>query len=110
MAITRTPKKLAQSALSTTATTYYTVPANAVTQATEIWLVNTNTTTTRTVTIYVHGLTTNNTLSIVAIPPNGNALYSNSRIVLATTEVLGAKQDIGTDVIMTIYGIEQVTS
>jgi len=108
--ITRTPKKLSQSALSSSATAYYTTPSFTETQITEIWLKNNNITTTRTVTVYAHGLTDSNILFTLSISANGSALISNSRIVLATTEVLGAKIDTGTDVIMTTYGIEEVTS
>jgi hypothetical protein len=108
--ITRTPKKLTQSALSNVATAYYTTSADTTTQVTEIWLVNTNASTARTVTMYTHGLTSTNITAIITIQPNTTALFGNSRIVLTETETLGFKQDTGTDVIASVYGIEEVTS
>ena len=111
MPVTRTPKKLAQTALSTTVTARYTAPAATVTQITEIWLANTNTTTARTVALYAHGTAANNTLiQAIKIPANGTKGIDGSKIVLAAGEVLAGKQDAGTDVILTAYGIEEVTS
>lgn len=106
--ITRTPKKILQSALSTTATFYYTPPANGNTQITEIWISNTGTNT-RLVTLYAHGLTTNNTISTISLTSGGSALISNAKIILLANEVFGAKQDVGTDIVVTAYGIEEIT-
>jgi len=104
----RTPKKLYQGALSTTATAIYTTPANTRTQITEIWIANTNTTTIRNVTLYAHGLATANILiPLTPIALSGLQMLDNTKIVLLATETIGFKQDIGTDVIVTIYGIEE---
>jgi len=110
MAVTRSAKKLAQSALGTEAAAVYTSPANTVTQVTEIWLANTNTTTARKVAIYAHGTAAGNTLiPELEIPAKGTKIV-NAKIVLAAAEVFSAKQDTGTDVIITAYGVQEVTS
>ena len=109
MAITRSAKKLVQSALSTSASAKYTSPANTKTQVTEIWLANTNTTTARKVTLYAHGVAAGNTiLQDLEITAKGTVILDNCKIVLEATEVLAAKQDAGTDVILTAYGIQEV--
>lgn len=107
----RTPKKLFQGTLSTTLTTRYTTPANTRTQITEIWIANTNTTTERKVTINAHGTATANILHpSLSVSANGTTVLDNCKIVLTATEVLALKQDTGTDVIVTVYGIEEVIS
>ena len=104
----RIPKKLFQGALSTVATAAYTAPANTRTQVTEIWIANTNTTTIRNVTVFAHGLATANTLiPLSPIAANGLQMLDGTKIVLTATETVGFKQDVGTDVIVTIYGIEE---
>ena len=111
MPVTRTPKKLAQTALSTTVTARYTAPAATVTQITEIWLANTNTTTVRMVTLRAHGTGTGNTLADrIEIPARSTVIIDGCKIVLSASEVLAASQDVGTDAILTAYGIEEVTS
>lgn len=103
----RTPKKLAQSALGITAVTYYTGIANNRTQVTQIFLANTNTTTTRYVTLYVFGVAVGNVIAQkIEIPANGSVII-DSKIVMLATETLSAKQDTGTDVTMTLFGIEE---
>jgi hypothetical protein len=103
-----TAKKLCQSALSNSTTTMYTAPALTTTQVTEIWLANTNTTTTRKVTLYAHGTGTANVLlPAVAIPANGFISVSDAKIVLAAAQTISAKQDTGTDVTLTAYGVEE---
>jgi len=103
-----TPKRLAQVALSTTATARYTCPASTIAQITEIWLANTNTTTVRKVSLYAHGTATTNTLiHEIEIPAKGTVIIDNAKIVLTASQVLAAKQDVGTDVILTAYGIEE---
>ena len=104
----RTPKKLYQGALSTTATAVYTAPTNVRTQITEIWIANTNTTTTRNVTVFAHGLANANTLiPLTPIAMSGLQMLDSTKIVLVPTDTIGFKQDVGADVIVTIYGIEE---
>ena len=104
-----TPMRLAQTALSATVAAVYTTPASRRTQITEIWLANTNTTTARRVTLRAHGTAaTNNLISSIEIAANGTQIISDSKIVLAAAQVLSAMQDVGTDVILTAYGVEEV--
>jgi len=104
----RIPKKLFQGAISTIATDVYTAPADTRTQVTEIWIANINTTTIRNVTLYAHGLLVANTLiPISPISANGLQMLDSTKIVLTAAETIGFKQDVGTDVIVTIYGIEE---
>jgi hypothetical protein len=104
----RTAKLLAQGALSSTITAQYTTPASTTAQVTEIYLANTGTTA-RTINIYAGGTYSTNSV-IVGLSVNGTAsvLIQDTKIVLATTKVLAAKQDTGTDIIMTIFGVEEV--
>ena len=105
----RSAKKLAQTALSTTMAARYTSPAGTVTQVTEIWLTNTNTTTVRTVTLRAHGTAAGNTLADrIEIPARDTAIIDGCKIVLEAGDVLAASQDAGTDVILTAYGIQEV--
>lgn len=111
MAVTRTPKKLAQTALNTSSTAVYTTPASTKTQVTEIYLANTNTTTARTVTLYAHGTADANRIVVAyEIAAKGTVILEDKKILLSATEVLAAKQDTGTDVILTAYGVEEVTT
>jgi hypothetical protein len=104
-----TPKKLYQGALSTTVTALYTVPANTKTQIVEIWVDNQNTTTDRKVNIYAHGTTSTNRLSHnIPVTKDTGITISDNKIVLSSTEIFAMSQDTGTDVIVTIYGIEEV--
>lgn len=104
-----TPRRLVQTALSTTVVAVYTVPAGTRTQITEVWLANNNTTTTRFVTLRAHGTAgTNNLIPRIGIAGNGTAMIDGSKIVLTAGEVLAALQDVGTDVILTAYGVEEV--
>lgn len=110
MAVTRSAKKLCQSTLASTVTAEYTSPANTKTQVTEIWLTNTSGVT-RTISLYAHGLANVNTLiSSLPIEAGGVRVINGSKIVLEAAEVLGGKQDVGEDVILTAYGIQEVTS
>ena len=104
----RIPKKLFQGALSTAVTAVYTAPADTRTQITEIWIANNNTTTIRNVTVFAHGLVSGNILiPLLPVPLSGLQMLDEAKIVLTATEVIGFKQDVGTDVIVTIYGIEE---
>lgn len=103
-----TPKKLFQGALSTALLTRYTTPAGVRTQVTEIWIANTNTATERKVTINAHGTAVANTLHpALPVSANGTVVLDNCKIVLNASEVLALKQDVGADVVVTVYGIEE---
>lgn len=103
----RVAKKLCQVALGDTATAVYTAPDGGKTQVSEIWLANTGDTA-RTVAIYAHGTDTVNLLVPgVEVAAYGTQIIDGSKIILGSEEVLAGKQDTGTDVILTAYGIEE---
>lgn len=105
--MTRTAKKLIQSALSTVISTMATGVAGGRTQVTQIFLAN-NGTATRYVTLYAHGTVAANVLlPKIEIYPESGKILDNLKIVLAAGETLSAKQDTGTDVILTAYGVEE---
>ncbi len=104
----RTAKRLAQTALSTTGATIYTAPAGTTTQITEIYFANTGATTSRTLTLYVNGTATSNTIVAgLVVPGTGTQILSDAKIVIPANTIFAAKQDVGTDVICTIFGIEE---
>ncbi|MBU3146992.1 hypothetical protein, partial [Clostridium sp. CF012] len=90
-------------------TARYTTPANTRTQIIEMWLDNQNTTTDRKVDIYAHGTASTNRLSRkIPITMDSGISISDCKTVLDAAQVLALSQDVGTDVIVTIYGIEEV--
>ena len=110
-----TAKKLGQSALNTSGSpvTLITGVSSGHTEVSSIWIANTNSTTTRYVTVLVHGTGTsasNMIIPYMELPANGVQLVqlNNSPIILEDGETLRAYQDTGTDVTMTAYGIEEV--
>ncbi|WP_026395299.1 hypothetical protein [Acetobacterium malicum] len=104
-----TLKKIFQGALSTAVTARYTCPASKQAQITDIWLDNQNTTTTRYVSLYAHGTAaTNRLVGKIQIRPGYSVNISQGRIVLDAGQVLALAQDVGTDVVATIYGTEEV--
>jgi hypothetical protein len=104
----RTAKRLLQTALSGTAATVYTAPASTTAQVTEIYLANTGTTA-RTVTLYVNGTANSNIIvNGLLIAGGGSVILQDTKIVIPTGTVLSAKQDTGTDIICTVFGIEEV--
>lgn len=104
-----TLKKLFQGALSTSLAAKYTTPTKTQTQVTDIWLDNQNTTTTRFVKLHAHGTaTTNRLVGKIQIRAGESVNISQGRIVLNAGEVLALAQDVGTDVVCTVYGIEEV--
>ena len=104
-----TPKKLFQSALSTSVTGKYTCPANNRAQVVEIYLDNQNTTTVRYVSIYAHGTAAGNRLvNKIKLKAATTKGIADAKIVLAAGEVLAMVQDVGADVIATGYGYEEV--
>lgn len=103
-----TLKKLFQGAISTVVTARYTCPAGKQAQVVEIWADNQNVTTDRKINIYAGGTATTNRLShnIPIIKDTGITIADN-KIILVAAEVLALSQDVGTDVVVTIYGIEE---
>lgn len=103
----RTPKNFSQGTLTSSLAAQVTGAADTRSQVTEIWLTNTNTTTTRYVQLSVFGTATANQLAnnIELAPKAG--IKIESRIVLTAGQILYAKQDTGTDVAMTTFGIEE---
>lgn len=104
----RTAKRLLQTTLSATATNIYTAPASTTTQVTEIYLANTGTTA-RTVTLYAGGVT-NGTIIVngLLIAGGGSVILQDLKIVIPTGTVFSAKQDTGTDITITMFGVEEV--
>lgn len=104
-----TAKKLYQGALSTTATALYTVPTNTKTQIVEIWVDNQNINTTRKLSLYAHGVANTNRLSHnIPIAADTGITISDNKIILSAGEAFAMSQDVGTDVVVTIYGVEEV--
>jgi len=105
----RTAKKLAQTALSSSTTTIYTAPTSTSSQIVEIWIANNSVDTARTVTIYTHGTSSINILVPgLSIPALDFKTIDNSKIVLAAGETISMKQNTGTDITVTLYGVESV--
>jgi hypothetical protein len=105
---TRTPKKLAQSALSGSTATIYTCPSSTTAQIVEIWIANNHATIARTVTVYVHGTGSGNIIIPgLSIPALDFKVLDSTKIVLAAGETISMKEDTGTDVVVTLYGIEE---
>lgn len=104
----RIPKRLFQKNLTTKAENLYKTPASKRTQVVEIWIANTNSTETRAISLYAHGLADSNVLlKELELQPNATKIISESKIILDSLDVLGAKQLEGVDVIVTAYGIEE---
>lgn len=108
----RTPKKIGQTALATTNTAIVTGVTAGRTQITNLWLTNTNTTTIRRVKLMAHGTTVTNTLVYeIEIPAKGTKIFTKDELAIVltgNTDILYGSQDVGTDVIATAYGIEEV--
>lgn len=103
-----TAKRLAQSALSTSVTNRYTAPTGATAQITEIYLVNGGTTD-RKVDIHQGGTAVGNRIMRnILVPAEGFVLLQDLKIVVAAGQTLAARQDVGTDITMTLYGVEEV--
>ena len=103
-------KKLAQTALSDTASAIVTPATGSKVYVTSFRLINTGSVD-RKVTLYAHGNTTNNTVLIATIKAQGAYIETKNeaQIVLdGDTDILYAKQDAGADVIFTLYGTEEV--
>lgn len=106
--MTRTAKKLAQTALASTPVTVYTAPALTTTQVVEIWIANTNASTARIVTLYAHGTgTTNVLIPGISVPASDFKVIDSAKIVLSAGDIIYCKQDTNTDVTVTVYGVEE---
>lgn len=106
----RIPTELvAPTALGITAVAVFTnTSASFRAQLLEIWLSNTGATQ-RTVTLYKNGLVAANQIGSAIVIPAGGSTIITTHVVTTGTQTLGAKQDVGTDVNIAIYGIvEQI--
>jgi hypothetical protein len=104
-----TPSEMCLIALSATATTIFTnAGASYRTQATQIFIANTGSTQ-RTITLYKNGTATANIIASSIVIPAGGSIILDTKIILTGTQTLAAKQDVGTDCNIAIYGIiEQI--
>lgn len=96
-------KKLFQGALSTVVTARFTNTNGKTGYVSEIWFANTGITD-RIVTIYAHGTAAVNLIATILVPAGGFIVLQTLKIILTGVEVLAAKQDVGTDITMTVYG------
>lgn len=104
----RYAKRLAQTALSSTTAAVYTVPASTTAQVTEIYFANTGATA-RTVNVTVGGTwSTNSVIVGLVVSGTSSQILSDSKIVIPASGVLAMRQDSGTDIIVTAFGIEEV--
>lgn len=104
----RSAKRLAQSALSSTTTAIYTAPASTTAQVTEIYLANTGTTA-RTVNITTGGTFSTNSIIIgLSVAGTASVLLQDTKIVVGASQIVALRQDTGTDIICTMFGIEEI--
>ena len=105
----RIPTELAQSALSATATNYFTNAGSSYrTQILEVCLVNTGSSQ-RVVTLYKNGLAANNQVANSITLPASTSTIIDLKLVATGVQTFGANQDSGIDVTMTVSGIvEQI--
>jgi hypothetical protein len=106
--ISRTAKKLYQGLQSSTITVRYTAPTNTTAQVTEIYLANTGPDE-RTFTLYQGGTAAQHVLlNGLVIPAGGSLLLQDLKIVVAAGQTVASRANAGTDITMTLYGIEEV--
>ncbi|MCD9020512.1 hypothetical protein [Cohnella silvisoli] len=102
---------LAPTVLSSTATSLFSnASTNYRTQLTGIWVYN-NGSSQRTVTLYKNGTASSNIFSSFALDANSGVLIdlAGKALVFTGTQQIAAKQDTGTDVNISAYGIvEQI--
>ena len=112
MAQVVTQTRLIQATLTTTNTaTYFSnAGANYITTITSITLINTNSTTTRTVTAYIAGTASGNILFTIQIYPNGTQIITGLDYILANTDSIYFKQDTGADVNIAVMGVVEELS
>ena len=103
----RIAKRLAQTALSTTTSAIYTAPASTTAQITEVFIANTGTTA-RTINFTTGGTFSTNSI-IIGLQVGGTAsvILEDKKIVVPASAILGARQDTGTDIVVTVFGIEE---
>lgn len=103
----RIAKRLAQTALSTTTAAIYTAPASTTAQITEVFIANTGTTA-RTINFTTGGTFSTNSI-IIGLQVGGTAsvILEDKKIVVPASAILGARQDTGTDIVVTVFGIEE---
>ncbi|OFV69247.1 hypothetical protein [Acetobacterium wieringae] len=104
-----TPSELCLAALGITAATVITnAGASYRTQATQIFIANTGASQ-RTITLYKNGIATTNIIASSIVIPAGGSVIIDTKLILTGTQTIGAKQDVGTDCNIAIYGIvEQI--
>ena len=104
-----TNKKLAQSALSSTVSILCSGIADKTVEAHAIYFCNTSTTD-RTVTTYAHGSADANMIMTLEVESGGFVAIPKDEFIVvlgSTSESLYAKQDTGTDITCTVYGLEE---
>lgn len=96
--------------VESTITTLVTSPAATRTQITQIWVTNTNGSTTRDIKLYAHGTNSTNVLMAkIAVTAEETVRVDDMKVVLAAGETMSAIQNSNTeDVIVTVYGVEEV--
>ncbi len=107
----REAKLLAQETLSNTITPIYTTPSGnpGATQVVCIWIANTGEFA-RKVEIYGHGDQPANLLiPEVSLAEKSAEVLDDLKITLAPSDYIAMKQNDGTDVVVTLYGIEVTT-
>jgi len=103
----RIAKRLAQTALSTTTAAIYTAPASTTAQITEIYIANTGTTQ-RTINFTTGGTFSTNSIIIgLAVGGTASVILQDTKIVVPASAILTSRQDTGTDIIVTVFGIEE---
>ena len=104
----RQPKKLFQTTSTSSVAVIYTAPSSTTPQITEMWICNTNTSSTVTFSVYVHGTaSTNLLLNENTLITRETKIVDGSKLILATGETVAFKQDSGADIVITGYGIEE---
>lgn len=103
----RQARRLAQTALSTTTAAIYTCPSSTTAQITEVFIANTGTTA-RTVNFTVNGTFSTNSV-IIGLQVGGTAsvILEDKKMVITANTIFGGRQDTGTDIIVTVFGIEE---
>lgn len=104
-----TPSEMCLTALSAVTTTLFTnAGASYRTQATQIFIANTGAAE-RKVTLYKNGTATGNIIASSIVIPAGGSVIIDTKLILTGTQTLAAKQDVGADCNIAIYGIvEQI--
>lgn len=103
----RIARRLAQTALSSSIVSVVTSGTASTTQIVEVYITNTGTTS-RNVTFYANGTASTNTvITGLAVAGTSSVILEDKKIILGLSEVFYGKQDAGSDVIVTCYGVEE---